>query len=274
MFHLRFLGSPVLVAGALAVADAWGAGEPGGNAAGDVFVQAASGIILLDGVDTGVRAPGVLGAVSVGPHVVRVVDNCRVGEARVSVQADLVERVEIALAEGVGTLRVRSPAPEARILVDGVEAGRAAQGDLTVACGDHRVVIEAEGYHPRKVKVQVALGQVVEVEGDLLPEGAAQPVRRTATGPKIKWLNVGIDAALVGATVGLAAASGSSWSRMQDNYDAYTAMHYDEEPQAFYADQVQPPGRTAQVLALSSLGTGLGAVATFVFLPIRTERGE
>lgn len=165
----------------------WGAGGVGLLVAGPAWagssgqirvdVQNMPGEIVLDGFLTGQKAPAVLEAVEPGVHEVQIEYGCLLGKTQVTVQAGATARARIRVKNrgGVGTVRVRDVPPWAEAFVDGRPMPSARDGE-EVACGGHRITVEASGMSPWQDQVVVTTGQWTTVtvpstwegmEGDL-----------------------------------------------------------------------------------------------------------
>lgn len=150
---------------------AWSSASRADPGQGDVYVLTSNGggAIFLDGETTGVTAPGVVKGVPAGTHTIRVDEGCRSATADLSVRTNAVERVELTLAPGSGTLTVAATPITARILEDGQQLGVGGFGPVTVACGSHTLVAMADGHDTLTYTVEVKLRGVSELRMDLPP---------------------------------------------------------------------------------------------------------
>jgi hypothetical protein len=150
----------------------------------DVRVEPAGVQVLVDGVPRGVTPFD--GPLDVGPgaHVVELrLAAFRSAARHVTVGAARTARIEVTLepeAPAVpleGTLRVTASGTAARVLVDGALVGDAPV-EATVAAGEHRVRVVAEGCEPIEQIAVVVAGETEEL--------AVAPVPRVpATGDEV-----------------------------------------------------------------------------------------
>lgn len=149
---------------------------------GDIYVAVdnGGGLIFLDGSPTSIVAPGVLQGVSAGKHSVRVDDRCRTGTADVTVRVNAVERANIRMEVGTGTVRVESTPAETRVTEDGKELGVGSFGPISMSCGTHILVGTAPGRQPTPYTVEVPLHGHVDAPL-VLPHAALGSVAVTPT---------------------------------------------------------------------------------------------
>jgi hypothetical protein len=142
-------------------------------ATGAIEVRASipGGRILVDGADTGARAPTVIEDVQAGRHTVTLVAPCLRGEARVEVKDGATAQILVEVAPAGGTLVVDLEPPEAALRMDGAPYPGEAGQPLAVSCGDHGVAASHEGYLPMFVTFSVTEGEVVDLPIALTPIG-------------------------------------------------------------------------------------------------------
>lgn len=138
-------------------------------AGGDLYVQA-EGEIVVDGEPVGQVAPALVRGLEVGPHQLRVVSGCEVGELAVEIREGLVTRAEPELAPATGTLLVSSTPEGADVRREGLSLGHT-PAEVTLPCGPSRVSVVLDGYHP----VQHDLTLVPDERRDLTLE--LEPLR-------------------------------------------------------------------------------------------------
>ena len=139
-----------------------------------VEVSTAPGEIELDGFPTGQTAPAVIDSVSPGEHLVELEYGCMVGSATVTVYRDQEVTADIVLENrgGEGTVRLRGLPRAAAVFFDeapleGIDRG------VQVACGGHRVRVEASGFEDWESMVVVTSGRWVTLEVAMV-EGAIE----------------------------------------------------------------------------------------------------
>ena len=139
-----------------------------------VEISTAPGEIELDGFPTGQTAPAVIDSVSPGEHLVELEYGCMVGSATVTVYRDQEVTANMTLENrgGEGTVRLRGLPRAAAVFFDeapleGIDRG------VQVACGGHRVRVEAAGFEDWESMVVVTTGRWVTLEVSMI-EGAIE----------------------------------------------------------------------------------------------------
>lgn len=114
---------------------------------GDLFVSSdpPGSVVLLDGVDTGLYTPTMLAAVPTGPHTVELRTACARARGDVAVREGVIERLELSMKEGTGTLSLDSDPEGADVLLDGLAVGKTPAVFPRLACGEHELVLRAPG---------------------------------------------------------------------------------------------------------------------------------
>ena len=131
----------------------------------NVAVSSAPGEIELDGFPTGQTAPAIIDSVSPGDHLIELEYGCMVGSATVTVYRDQEAAADVRLENrgGEGTVRLRGLPRSASVFFDdapleGIDSG------VQVACGGHRVRVEASGFEDWESMVVVTTGRWVTLE--------------------------------------------------------------------------------------------------------------
>ena len=137
---------------------------------GDLFIDSVpqGAAILVDGVDSGYFTPTVLRDLPIGPHRIELAAGCLVAASAVELAPAVVTRVELELELGRGTLELSSAPAGAQLGVDGEVLGKTPlRADL--ACGEHMLLLELEGYHPLSHPGSLGHGEFVSLALDLQP---------------------------------------------------------------------------------------------------------
>jgi len=145
---------------------------------GEVHVDVTAGLtgrILLDGIDTGIDAPAILTGVAPGEHRIQVRGECMLGMAFVTVEAGHVSRTSVDLQTTGGFLEVSVVPATATVLLDGLPIGTGPSVGQEVACGPHRVEVQAESYPARAQEVVVEMGTAQSLRVDLTVEPDPDP---------------------------------------------------------------------------------------------------
>ncbi len=135
------------------------AGEPG-----EIYViSEPPGLeVWLDGHATGKIAPVMLYDLPPGAHQVEVRDRCRRGTAKVHLEDEHIERVEIEAKVGNGVVVWHLSPQDATARVDGEVV--ALNDRWTGDCGTHVIEVVKEGYHPQQREVELRGFETVEIE--------------------------------------------------------------------------------------------------------------
>jgi hypothetical protein len=164
------------------------AGAPAPAApSGDVYVTSTppGAAIFLDGAPVEAATPFVVRGVAVGKHAVEVRTACARATASVSVANKAIARAELALVERPGALSVTGGAPNTRVLLDGVDAGKAPLSLPEVSCGQHSLAVRAPGYLEAKRDLNVQGYDTLNVV--IVTDPAAAPTS-AGPGPTVQML--------------------------------------------------------------------------------------
>lgn len=161
------------VAQAAAPASATPAASGGGT--GDIFVVTKKpGVaIFLDGKAVGASTPYMLRGVPAGQHTVQVRTDCARAGTSVQVTQGAIARADLEPVEVAGALFVNTLPSGARVLLDGMDEGKAPLTLKELTCGDHALVVRAPGFLEASRIVKVLGGDTVSVE--LVPMSSASP---------------------------------------------------------------------------------------------------
>jgi len=115
---------------------------------GEVFVDVgeAGGVITLDGVVTEYVTPFLIPDVPVGNHQIEVSTLCGHASSEVQVREGRVSRADMELVLGLGEIRLSSMPGNAQVTLDGDLVGNTPIILREVTCGEHEVLVSAEGY--------------------------------------------------------------------------------------------------------------------------------
>jgi len=144
----------------------------------NVDISTAPGEIELDGFPTGQTAPAIIDSVSPGDHLIELEYGCMVGSTTVTVYRDQEATADIHLENrgGEGTVRLRGLPRSAAVFFDeapleGIDRG------VQVACGGHRVRVEASGFQDWESMVVVTTGRWVTLEVSMVEGQIEESVR-------------------------------------------------------------------------------------------------
>lgn len=122
-----------------------------------------SGMIVVDGAETGVRAPGVI-SLPPGEHTIQVNGDCTTASQTVTVTAGAKTTVQLKPQPVGGFAEIRVSEPGATLLVDGESV--AAPAMLPLSCGTH--VLEAtSGTKTAREELLVEMGGAYRVTLEL-----------------------------------------------------------------------------------------------------------
>jgi len=173
--------------------------------------------VLIDGEDLGLVTPAVVPALKPGPYVIRVFDDCRVGETRATVRDGRSTDLTVHTRELPATLDLAVSPPEASVTIDG-EAASA--GEQQVSCGSHSIRATLAGHTPIVVSLDLQGGNVVELPLTLQPIGSAE----LTVDVNVESAFVLLDGDLIGegGTFERAVSAGPHQLRVEaDGYEAY-----------------------------------------------------
>lgn len=131
----------------------------------NVEISTAPGEIELDGFPTGQTAPAVIDSVEPGEHLIELEYGCMVGSTTVTVYRDQEATANMRLENrgGEGTVRLRGLPRSAAVFFDDAPLEGIDRG-IQVACGGHRVRVEASGFEDWESMVVVTTGRWVTLE--------------------------------------------------------------------------------------------------------------
>lgn len=145
---------------------------PVAHAAGTVTVRSdmAGQSVIVDGADIGMITPASVQGLAAGPHIIKVVGGCRVGEATVVVEDGETAPVLIETRRTPGSLVLEVSPPAAEVRVDGAQLGSSREPQA-VACGAHTISVSMPGHLPTLINVDVEAGELVTLPITLVPQG-------------------------------------------------------------------------------------------------------
>jgi hypothetical protein len=145
---------------------------PAAHAAGAVTVRSdmAGQSVVVDGADIGMITPASVQGLSAGPHVIKVVGGCRVGEASVDVKDGETVPVLIETRRTPGSL-VLDVSPEgAAVHIDGTQLASVREPQA-LACGAHTISVSMPGHLPTLINVDMQAGEMLTLPIKLMPQG-------------------------------------------------------------------------------------------------------
>ncbi len=233
---------------------------------GEVLVNLAPGLsgeILLDGLPTGVMAPGVLVDVSAGDHRIQVRGDCLLGMGFVQVVPGELSRLQVELQTTGGFVEVQVVPRHAEILIDGEAAGHGPSLGTELNCGDHTVGARAPDLPELSRDIRVDLGSALSVTLDLtLPPPAPvelPPPSRQGLPVIRKGIGIGLAALGIGAIGAGAWIHRLAWVDYRETYvpgfNDCEDLACQEEMQAFRSDTITRRYYGSMVIA------GFGAVS-------------
>ena len=139
---------------------------------GDLYVMAdiEGALVLLDGETTGLETPTMLRDVREGEHELMLRTECGRARSDVTVKEGLIERVELELQLGPGSLSVATQPEGATILLDGEDIGVSPKVVKGLECGGHSLVLRAPGYLEAVETIRMPAFEVTHVELELVKE--------------------------------------------------------------------------------------------------------
>ena len=139
---------------------------------GDLYVMADTegAMVLLDGVPTGLRTPTMLRDVRAGALEIMLSTECGRARSDVTVKEGLIERVDLQLQLGSGSLSVTTQPEGATILLDGEDIGVSPKVVKDLDCGGHSLVLRAPGYLESVETIRMPAFEVTNVELELVEE--------------------------------------------------------------------------------------------------------
>jgi hypothetical protein len=150
--------------------------SPVAHAAGSLSVRSdvPGQAIFLDGVDIGLNTPASIPGIPAGPHTLRVVGDCRVGETKVNVMDDRDLPLSVNTRPTPGSIALKMTPPGGDVRIDGKPVTLGAGGTAPVSCGSHTVAVSLSDHLPMMLNVEVQAGQVLNLPLTLSPLGRGQ----------------------------------------------------------------------------------------------------
>ncbi|GEM_PF-3909173 len=229
----------------------------------------APGEILVDGIPTGVTAPGRVRGVGEGLRHVTLTYGCHTGSARVDVLAGQVARFEIPLQEaaGNGWIELADVPRGTRATLDGEPLTQ----QTALPCGAHWLTVETPGYDRFEQLVLIEPGQLAVIRPSLVrvrlsAELDDTPPPETAS---VSWQRPAIAGGFAALAIGSASAA-LSWRAHATRAEASAALLIDDDPwdpavPLIYAVDVDPyRARAAAGWVVTGLAAA-GVAASFVF---------
>jgi hypothetical protein len=144
-----------------------------GNIEVDADVPGAE--VYVDGYLYSERTPTTVTGLTAGEHTIEVrKDSAMPWKQTVLISADKTPKIVASLAATmkpvVGSVRVISNAPGARVFLDGYDMGAAPIELKDVQPGEHVVEVKAQGFQPREERVTVNAGTANVIKLDLQPD--------------------------------------------------------------------------------------------------------
>lgn len=169
--------------------------------------------------------------------------------------------------EVVGSLRVSVNEPNAKILVDGAEMGVSPlEGEVQgLLPGRHHVDVTLDGYEPYSGFAEIAFGETVHLEVELLAVGQAAQKKAEATSPTSDDA-MGLGSwTMLGSAGGIAAIGGMSLGMAAMTYGvaavrARTELGPDETATGRYQEGMLWSGAVWTMGAVGAAGLATGAV--------------
>lgn len=145
---------------------------PVAHAAGTATVRSdmAGQSVVIDGTDIGMITPANVDGLSAGPHIVKVVGGCRVGEVTIDVQDGEVSAVMVQTRRTPGSLVLDVSPPGAAVRVDGADVASPREPQA-VSCGAHTISVSMPGHLPTLINVDVDAGELLTLPITLVPQG-------------------------------------------------------------------------------------------------------
>ena len=140
--------------------------------AGDLYVEAdvEGARIIVDGEDSGELTNAMLTGLPVGLHEVTLVTECGRARGDVEIREGLIQRLELVMRTGPGSLSITTVPEGATVFLDGEEIGSAPRVLKDIACGSHELAFRAPGYLEAEVEVRTPAFQVTTVVQELVEE--------------------------------------------------------------------------------------------------------
>jgi PEGA domain len=128
-------------------------------------------VVLVDGQEV---KPGVGLELDQGPHTVTVRrPGFREFSSQTAIVADRTLELSPTLEAVAGVLSVVADVPGSQVLVDGARIGEAPVQDVTLAPGQHEVILRRDGFEDHVSRLSVRAGQDYTVAGTLKPKPVA-----------------------------------------------------------------------------------------------------
>lgn len=215
-----------------------------------VAVNVWGATIRVDGKDVGAAPVNPVEA-TCGKHIVEaVVPGYRNATTDLTIQfAETVSVTLTMVREEIGNIAVGVTPLDASVWVDGLEKGT---GPMTVSAlpsGMHMVEAKKAGFETAKAPITVTEGNTTRVDLTLLKQA---PLGQRLGLERVPWWQVGVATGLTAAAGVTAFLAVDSYTQAEGGYAAYTQLTYADDPEAYYATNVEAPRTMATVWAVSS----------------------
>ena len=139
---------------------------------GDLYVEAdiEGAQILVDGADTGHVTPAMLRDLPLGRHEVIMSTECGRARGEVEIREGLIQRLELVLRTGGGSLSISTVPAGAVLLLDGEDIGSSPKVIKYIECGEHALVVRAPGFLEKTHSFRTPAFEITTVVQELIEE--------------------------------------------------------------------------------------------------------
>jgi len=250
---------------------------------GDLYIEAdvEGASIIIDGQDSGQHAPVMISGLPLGKHEVTLTTECARARGEVEIRDGLIQRLELTMRTGTGSLSISTVPDGATVFLDGEDIGPSPQVVKDISCGAHELVFRAPGYleatHPLRTPAFVvtsAIGRLTkETYGTLVI--APTPLNATVVLDGVSAGHGPMTVEGVGSglhELELAAEGYDPWKQQVDILaDQITRLDVALTPHTFAKQATLPWGRLGLDAGVTAGGLGLGIASLATYLRARDK---
>jgi hypothetical protein len=145
-------------------------------------------VLTLDGTLVKGKSPYFLERLEAGSHVLVARTKDKIGQARIELAPDDLQKLTIPMATGTGSIKIYSEPMGADATLDGTEIGETPLKKLDVLVGSHKLTLRKRGFLDTSFDVSVNMEQTTTSRIKLEPGGVLELVANAPISPKI-WKN-------------------------------------------------------------------------------------
>lgn len=145
-------------------------------------------VLTLDGALVKGKNPYFLERLEAGSHVLVARTKDKIGQARIELAPDDLQKLTIPMATGTGSIKLYTEPMGVDAILDGADIGETPLKKLDVLVGNHKVILRKTGFLDTSIEVSVNMEQTTTSRIRLEPGGILELGANAPISPKI-WKN-------------------------------------------------------------------------------------